>query len=141
MTTPTTRRAALTALAAVPALAIPAVAIAFTSSPDAELFAMQTEIEAADQRESITLEEQSRVDTAYLARQPPRPSNEEEPVLDAEQLEQLREFRLSMLEKLEKIDKRVLVRMNWPSAPGLRSASGSKMNVARQLPKSGPPRR
>jgi hypothetical protein len=102
--TATTRRAALGALAGASALALPAVAIAATSSPDAELFAMQAEIEAADEHQKAMIEAQNRADTVYHTLMPPRPSkpSEEALVLNAKQLEQLERFRLS----LEEVDAR-----------------------------------
>jgi hypothetical protein len=77
--TATTRRSALTALASAPALAIPAFATPSTSSPhhsDAELFALQPEIEAADYRFNVALDAQNRAEERTFPR-PPRPAQPE----------------------------------------------------------------
>jgi hypothetical protein len=78
MTAPT-RRAALTALAGVSALAIPKTARALSSGHgDAELFALQAEIEAADRSHDAALDAQAEADSAYLAArrgQPQRPQS------------------------------------------------------------------
>jgi hypothetical protein len=72
-----TRRAALGALASVPALALPAVAHAATSpTDDAELFALQPEIEAADREARLAIEAQEALSEAYEAARPPRPETD-----------------------------------------------------------------
>ncbi len=75
MTAPT-RRAALTALAGVPALALPAVAIAASLGADAALFALQPEIDAADQREAAALAAQTFSEETYYAARRPGLANE-----------------------------------------------------------------
>jgi hypothetical protein len=87
--TSTTRRAALTALAGASVLAIPAAA---APNADAALFALQPEIEAADQRETAALKAQSGAEDDYFARQPPKPTRQL-PVLGAKEAEALERFR------------------------------------------------
>jgi hypothetical protein len=69
-----TRRAALGALAGLPALALPSVAHAATSpTDDAELFALQPEIEAADREARLAIDAQEALSETYKAARPPRP--------------------------------------------------------------------
>jgi hypothetical protein len=97
-TTNPSRRAALGALASVPALAIlpaagSALALASTASPlhpDAALFAMQSAIDAADRELEAALDTLEAADDAYSAKEPERPeapeaefSAEERQAIDA----------------------------------------------------------
>jgi hypothetical protein len=69
------RRALLGSILAVGAAAsVPAAAaIASTGCADAELFALQPAIEAADRREDAALDAKSQAEAAYFAARPPKP--------------------------------------------------------------------
>jgi hypothetical protein len=74
MTAPTTRRAALGALASASALALPAVSSsAALPTGDAELLALQPEIEEADRLDKAAIAALSRLEDAYNETMPPEP--------------------------------------------------------------------
>jgi hypothetical protein len=66
-------RSSLGAIAGVSALALPVVANAITPSPDAELFALQPEIDAADRLAKEANDALNRLEAVYEAATPPEP--------------------------------------------------------------------
>src|SRR5271156_5116444 len=76
---PNSRRAVLRAILAAGAVTtLPAAgAIATTAHPDAELFALQPDIEAADRLEKAAWDVQAPAEDAYFAARAPRPTKPE----------------------------------------------------------------
>jgi len=103
------RRAALGALASVPALVIlpaaSAIALASAASPvhlDAALFAMQPAIEAADRELAAALAALNPAEDAYFDKEPDRPAEPGGPVFSAEEQQALDAFAAKLRARRER---------------------------------------